>query len=122
MTLIRSKHTSPSFTITPERRVERVDHLLHDYFPAQSPRSRTVHLVSNVICEESANGVTIRSNQVIYEMRTGDYRQAGIGEISSIIAQVEHNLQLIGNDLKIKRKKILLMNRDTWQGNLTFLI
>jgi 3-phenylpropionate/cinnamic acid dioxygenase small subunit len=107
---------------TPERRAERVDHLLHDYFPAQSPRSRTVHLVSNVICEESAAGVTSHSNQMIHEMRTGDYRQSGIGEISSLIAQVEHDLQLVGNDLKIKRKKILLMNRDTWQGNLTFLI
>ncbi|WP_158601861.1 aromatic-ring-hydroxylating dioxygenase subunit beta [Pararobbsia silviterrae] len=121
---------------TPERRVERVDHLLNNYFPSQSPRSRTVHVVSNVICEPvskidgktetdaEADGehATVYSSQVIYEMRTGDYTQSGIGELQTIVARVEHQLRRVDGALKIARKKILLMNRDTWQGNLTFLM
>ena len=108
---------------TPLRREERVFHLLHNVFPAQSPRSRTQHLVSNVMVEPGAGGAAlVRSAQVVYEMRTGDYTQVGLGDIRPLIAQVEHTLRQEGGAWKIACKKILLLNRDAWQGNLTFYI
>ena len=107
---------------TPLRREERVYHLLHDDYPAQSPPSRTVHFVSNVEVVSEDEGYLVRSNQIIYEMRTGDYSQVGIGEIRPIVAQVEHKFQPVENEFLISRKKVLLINRDGWLGNMTFLL
>lgn len=108
----------------PLRREERVHHILHTRFPSQSPRSRTVHLVSNVevMPDAPAGEVRLRSNQVIYEMRAGDYRQTGLGELRTMVATVEHVLRPAGGQLKIGLKKIKLIDRDMPLGNLTFLI
>lgn len=104
-------------------REERVHHLLHLKFPAQNPRSRTVHCVSNVrLIEEHEDVYRIRSSQVIYEARTGDYSQIGLGELSHYVATVEHQLRQVEGALKIKLKKVLLINRDMPLGNLTFLL
>lgn len=108
---------------TPLRREERVHHLLNHKFPAQSPRSRTVHMITNVRLVESEGGeLTVQSNQTIYEMRTGDFRQVGIGEIQPLVARIEHLLRPDSDGYRIAQKKILLINRDTWQSNLTFII
>lgn len=107
---------------TPMRRQERVHHLLHNTYPAQSPRSRTVHFVSNVTVQLGPRGVLVESSQLIYEMRTGDSSQVGLGEPSPLVAQVEHILCEEAGHIKILEKKILLINRDAWHGNLTFLI
>src|SRR5579884_23365 len=107
----------------PLRREERVYHLLHVPFPAQAPRSRTVHLVSNV--EVAAGGddaFTVRSNQVVYEVRQGDFRQVGLGEVRLIVARVEHVLRRVDGELRIALKKILLIDREMSQSNLTFII
>jgi 3-phenylpropionate/cinnamic acid dioxygenase small subunit len=106
---------------TPLRREERVHHLLNHAFPAQSPRSRTVHVVSNVMVRPSADGIIVDSNQVIYEMRTGDFSQIGIGDVRPLVARVEYSYRAVQGKMKIARKKILLINRDTWHGNLTFI-
>ncbi|WPB57167.1 aromatic-ring-hydroxylating dioxygenase subunit beta [Xylophilus sp. GOD-11R] len=104
------------------RREERVYHLLHTSFPAQSPRSRLVHVVSNVIVEPRGEDFTASSSQVIYEMRTGDFAQKGIGEITPIVCRVDYLLRRVGDEIRIAEKKVLLINRDTWQGNLTFIL
>ena len=106
----------------PLRREERVYHLLHTSFPAQSPNSRTVHVVTNVTVEPSGDGAVVWSSQVVYEMRPGDYTQRGIGDVVPSVARVQHVLRRIGGQIRIAEKKILLINRDTWQGNLTFIL
>ncbi len=106
----------------PLRRQERVYHLLHNTYPAQSPRSRVVHFVSNVAVQPSSRGVQVYSSQLIYEMRTGDSTQIGLGEPAPLAAQVEHILCSEAGQVKILEKKILLINRDAWHGNLTFII
>jgi 3-phenylpropionate/cinnamic acid dioxygenase small subunit len=104
------------------RRAERVDHYLHNAFPSQSPHSRTIHAISNVIVEPHAAGAEVRSTQVVYEMRTGDFTQVGLGEVQAVPAVVEHLLREVDGKFMIVQKKILLINRDTWQGNLMFLL
>lgn len=113
----------------PLRREERVHHLLHVPFPAQAPRSRTVHVVANVEVDPDGAGdggdgagTTVRSNQVVYEVRLGDFRQVGLGEVRPIVATVEHRLRRVGGELRIARKKILLIDREMTQANLTFVI
>ncbi|MBL0420297.1 aromatic-ring-hydroxylating dioxygenase subunit beta [Ramlibacter sp. AW1] len=107
---------------TPARREERVYHLLHNSFPAQSPRSRTLHFISNVLVTGRADlEITVTSSQLTYEMRTGDYSQLGLGEMRPLVAQVEHRLRIGEGGLRIAQKKVLLLNRDSWHGNLTFV-
>lgn len=104
------------------RREERVYHLLHTRFPAQSPRSRTLHMISSVrVRPDQAGRVKVISNQVIHEIRIGDYRQLGLGEPQAIVARVEHILDLADTAPRIAMKKISLLNRDMPLGNLTFL-
>lgn len=104
-------------------REERVHHLLHLPFAAQNPRSRMVHLISNVEVVEHRDRIsTVASNQVIYEVRGGDYTQVGLGKLSTIVASVEHQLLRINGVIKIRQKKILLIDRDMPQRNLTFII
>lgn len=112
----------------PLRREERVHHLLRVPFPSQAPRSRTVHLIANIEVDpgEPADyndaDATVRSNQVVYEVRLGDFRQVGLGEVRPIVSTVEHRLRRVGDELKIARKKILLIDREMTQANLTFII
>jgi 3-phenylpropionate/cinnamic acid dioxygenase small subunit len=107
----------------PLRREERVHHLMRTTFPSQSPPSRTVHMISNVeVGAGGARQVTLRSNQVIYEIRAGDFRQTGLGQLRTLVATVEHRLQREDGAFKIVLKKITLIDRDMFLGNLTFLI
>jgi hypothetical protein len=71
--------------------------------------------------------IIVRSNQIVHEMRTGDVRQMGLGEVRSIVMAVEHVLRRTGpgdgtDSLRVVLKKVLLLNRDSWLGNMTFLI
>jgi 3-phenylpropionate/cinnamic acid dioxygenase small subunit len=105
------------------RREERVHHQLHISTISQSPRSRTVHAVSNVeIVRRDGDALIVRSVQVIYEMRTGDFRQIGLGEVRANIATVEHVLHPSDDTFKIASKKVLLIDRDAQLRNLTFLL
>jgi len=107
----------------PLRREERVYHLLHVPFPAQAPRSRTLHLVGNVEVAAGDDGAfRVRSHQVIYEVRLGDFRQVGLGEVRPIVARVEHVLRRVDGQLRIALKKVLLIDREMSQSNLTFII
>ena len=104
------------------RREERVFHILHTRFPAQSPRSRTLHTISNVRVREGEGGrIRVVSNQVIHEVRTGDFRQTGLGTPTAIVARMEHVLDMAEGRPLIHVKKILLLDRDMPQGNLTFM-
>jgi 3-phenylpropionate/cinnamic acid dioxygenase small subunit len=109
----------------PLRLEERVYHLSQVPFPSQSPRSRTLHHISNirVLAGEDDESVVVRSNQIICEMRLGDFRQVGLGEQRVFSAAVEHRLQLGSEpEPRIADKCILLINRGAPMSNLTFIL
>jgi 3-phenylpropionate/cinnamic acid dioxygenase small subunit len=116
------QHSTSIIYDPPLRREERVHHLMRTRFPAQSPPSRTMHMIANVEVEPAEAEIRLLSNQVIYEIRTGDFRQAGLGELRTICARVEHLLRREQGQLRIARKKLSLIDRDMPLGNLTFLI
>lgn len=105
------------------RREERVHHILHNTFISQNPRSRTLHFINNVAIEPG-DGDTFRvhSNQVIYEVRTGDFTQVGLGEVRPIVANVEYVVRPDDGTMKIVLKNVMLIDRDMSVGNLTFII
>jgi 3-phenylpropionate/cinnamic acid dioxygenase small subunit len=119
-------HQAAIINDDPLRLEERVYHLARVPFPSQSPRSRTLHLVTNVRVRPSGEGpghtMTVVSNQLIVEMRVGDFRQVGLGEQRSFAAEVEHQLQPQGDELKIAMKTVRLLNRGGPVSNLTFLL
>lgn len=110
----------------PLRLEERVYHLSQVPFPSQSPRSRTLHLVTNVRVRLSQPGeslVTVLSNQLVCEMRVGDFRQVGLGEQRQFAAEVEHRLEVRADgDFRISRKTVRLLNRGAPMSNMTFLL
>ncbi|WP_213455078.1 aromatic-ring-hydroxylating dioxygenase subunit beta [Rhizomonospora bruguierae] len=107
----------------PLRREERVRHLLDIPFPAQSPRSRTMHLVSNVESVKQESGeYLVRTNQIIHEIRVGDFSQVGLGVVNVLAGQVHYTVRIVNGNPLIAMKKVLLLNREMPQGNLTFML
>ena len=103
---------------------ERVYHLLETTFAAQMPKSRTLHFVTNIAIDAASDDdvTVVHSNQMIFELRTGDFRQIGLGDLRPLPASVTHELVRAGDSFKIRKKAIYLIDRDMPQGNLTFLL
>jgi 3-phenylpropionate/cinnamic acid dioxygenase small subunit len=103
---------------------ERVYHVLETHFAAQTPKSRTLHFISNVLVEASNEPdlVTVHSNQLIFELRTGDYRQVGLGDLRPIPTSMTHDLVKEADTFRIRRKIVYLIDREMPQSNLTFLL
>jgi benzoate/toluate 1,2-dioxygenase beta subunit len=105
------------------RRQERVFRLLHTPAHSQMPPSRTLHIVANVEIEAVSDAqVRIYSNQIIYELRRGDYRQVGLGEQRTFSGRCEHRLRRENGTWRIALKKVVLLNADLPVSNLTFMI
>lgn len=102
-------------------REERVYHMLNHWFPAQQPPSRTLHIVSNVVADADGDGWRVSSNQVIHEIRDGDWTQVGLGEKNAIVARVDYLLRRGEQGFRIREKRVHLLDRGSWQGNLAFI-
>jgi 3-phenylpropionate/cinnamic acid dioxygenase small subunit len=94
---------------------DRVYRLRSPAAHAQSPASRTVHLVGNVMVENNAaDAALLRSSFVIHEARSDKYR--------SLAGLYEHHMRFEEGQWRIALKKIWLINRDQPIFNLTFLL
>lgn len=91
---------------------ERVWRLDSGLAYAQEPRSRSLHLVSNVsVSEASADELDVRSAFVITEFRRGrQFLYSG---------RYEHRLRRRGDGLEIVLKKVLLIDNDGHLGNVS---
>lgn len=104
---------------------ERVYHLLSTTFAAQTPKSRTLHFVSNVQVDPektTEERIVVDSYQLIVELRTGDYRQIGLGQQRVIATTMTHELIRTPDGLRIAKKIVRLIDREMPQSNLTFLL
>lgn len=104
---------------------ERVYHLLSTTFAAQTPKSRTQHFVTNVQVDTektTADRIVVDSYQLIIELRTGDYRQIGLGQQRTIATSMSHELIRTLDGLRIAKKIVRLIDREMPQSNLTFLL
>lgn len=103
---------------------ERIYHLLETTFAAQTPKSRTLHFITNVLVdtEASQDAITVHSNQLIFELRTGDFRQVGLGDLRPIPTSMTHELIREEQTFRIRRKTVYIIDREMPQSNLTFLL
>ncbi len=106
------------------RRKERVFRLLKTPLPSQTPPSRTLHQIGNVVVEAGADADSVRvlSSQLIVELRTGDHTQRGLGTQNIFAGHCTHDLVRVDGGWRIKVKKLVLLIRDTAVPNLTFML
>lgn len=94
---------------------DRVKRLRGKFAHAQSPRSRLIRVVSNIEIESAAGDeITGRSTFVLGEVRMN--RQ------TTWFGRNEHTLVRTQEGLRIRRKKVFILNNDAPMTNLTFLV
>jgi benzoate/toluate 1,2-dioxygenase beta subunit len=82
---------------------------------SQDPKSRMCRLVSNIeVEEESEDELTVHSRFVLGEVRRGKQ--------DVFIGKTIHKLHRSPSSLRIFFKKVVLVNRDEFIDNLTFLL
>jgi benzoate/toluate 1,2-dioxygenase subunit beta len=107
------------------QRKMRVHQLLRYEHLAQSPPSRTVHVVNNVEVDNAGDdGVVVHCNIVVYEVRPLDFQelQAGMASPRFIVGQCIYRLQPFEQTWKIAKKQVLLIDRELPLYNLSFLV
>jgi 3-phenylpropionate/cinnamic acid dioxygenase small subunit len=99
-----------------ERIQDRVDRLKSGAAWSQEPKSRMRRIVSNVEVEEVLpNGdIVVRSNFILGELRREIQTVYFAGQI--------HHLRMVGSDLKMSFKKVMLINNDEPIHNLSFIV
>lgn len=106
-----------SIVFDDKRRLEdRVFWLQCGFAYAQTPRSRTSRMISNIEIFQCAKQpeVRIRSNFVIYEFR--------LGQMKTFAGWYGHRLQQQDGKWKIALKQVNLIDSDQGYENLTFLL
>lgn len=107
-----------------KRREERVFRTLHTAVLDQNPRSRTVHMISNVeVDPEPVDGdVRVWCTQMVTEMRPGGRGQVGLNDQRTFAGRAEYRLRRVNGEWKFSMKKLMLINSDQPIFNLTFII
>ena len=101
---------------------ERIFRLEETRAFAQEPPSRTQHNVSNVeVVDGSGGEARVLCNLTLFEVRIGDASQPDLGQPQVLAGRCEY-LLVRAPDLRIARKKVLLLTRDLPLGNLSFII
>jgi 3-phenylpropionate/cinnamic acid dioxygenase small subunit len=94
---------------------DRVFRLKGRHAHAQSPRSRLMRAVSNIVIESaSTEHLVVRSTFVLGEVRND--RQ------ETLFGRSRHSLVYQSGSLHIREKKVFLLNNNVTMNNVTFLI
>jgi 3-phenylpropionate/cinnamic acid dioxygenase small subunit len=93
---------------------ERVERLDSGIAYAQDPPSRTARVLSNVTAERSADGFVTDAVFVLYELRASD--------IQLLAGRYRHELVAVDGDLRIRHKRVELVNRTEPFFNLSFIL
>lgn len=102
---------------------ERVYRLTKTPVLDQNPPSRTVRIVANVEVEpvDGSDEQRVRCNQLIAEMRPGGPGQAGLNNPRWLAARCEYRLRKVDSGWRIAFKKVVLLDSDQAQYNLSFI-
>ncbi|WP_165971487.1 aromatic-ring-hydroxylating dioxygenase subunit beta [Cupriavidus sp. L7L] len=101
----------------------RVEQIMRQARVAQSPASSTLHMVSNLdIDEEGADRARATFALLVVEVRSGDWRQTGLGETRLFPGRCTMSFTRVGDDWKITDKTFVLLNRKQPLIGLSFLL
>lgn len=101
----------------------RVEQIMRQNRVAQNPSSNTLRMVSNIDIEDiDAQTATARFALLLTEVRSGDWRQKGLGETRLFPGHCELVCKKVGDTWKIQQKTIVLLNRKQPLVGLSFLL
>jgi len=81
---------------------------------AQSPKSRSIRSVSNVLVAQQGSMIDVTANFLVTELR-GHQQNIHAG-------RSEYSLRVANSDFLIQKKKVILLGIDEPQDNVTFLL
>jgi benzoate/toluate 1,2-dioxygenase subunit beta len=117
--------TAPAIIYDERSRMEeRIFRLLDTPAYSQIPASRTIHTVGNVEVGDAdeAGDTVVHCTLAVAEQRPGDPTQVGLASPRVFHARVEYRFAAREGRWLIRRKKILLLDRDLPVYNLTFVL
>ena len=91
-----------------------VERLLQGKAFAQSPQSRLRRIIGNIEISERADLWQVEANFIIMEVRNHTQRLHG--------GRSQYELVQVGDEIRIKAKKVVLVGIDEHQESVTFLI
>lgn len=94
---------------------DRVARLASKAALAQSPKSRLMRTLSNIVVVSSSDESISGSAHFIIGESRYDQQQVWFG-------RAEYELVRTGTGLKIRRKKVIMLNNDMTMGNMSFLV
>ena len=101
----------------------RVEQIMRQRRVSQTPGSQSMRMVSNL--DVSGNGpdqVEARFSLLVIEIRSGDWRQSGLGETRFFPGHCTMVLRREGGHWKIKSKTFVLLNRRQPIVGLSFIL
>lgn len=101
----------------------RVEQIMRQNRVAQNPESNTLHMISNLDIEEiDAETVQVRYALMLSEVRSGDWRQHGLGNVRQFPGHCKMICKKVGDDWKIQNKTVVLLQRKQPIVGLSFMI
>ncbi len=101
----------------------RVEQLLRETRPSQTPRSEIVRYITNLnIDAESEGSAKARYNLLAVELRSGDWRQRGLGEKRIFAARCTADVERRDGQWLFVRKRIVLVDRRQPVEGLSFIL
>lgn len=101
----------------------RVEQLMRQKRVSQTPGSQSMHMVSNLeITQVNATEAEARYALLVVEVRSGDWRQQGLGEMQLYPGHCTLKLRLEDGAWKISNKTIVLLNRKQPIVGLSFIL
>lgn len=101
----------------------RVEQIMRQSRVAQNPSSYMLRMITNVDLQElGADRVLARFAMLLTEVRSGDWRQQGLGQMRQLPGHCELEAVKVDGAWNIDRKKIVLLNRKQPIVGLSFII
>jgi len=101
----------------------RVEQFVRQKRVSQAPASTSMRMVSNLEVIESGTDVAMaRYAMLVLEVRSGDWRQQGLGEMRSFPGHCTLDLRREGAEWRIARKTFVLLNRKQPIVGLSFIL
>lgn len=101
----------------------RVEQLMRENRLAQSPRSQMMRLIGNIVVTPEEGGLAAaRYNLMMMELRSGDWRQQGLGEKRFFAGRCEIRAARKDGAWRILNKTITLLDRKQPVYGMSFIL
>ncbi len=101
---------------------QRVKQLAHRKLHSQQPATRTSRIIGNIRLVEPVGGAALSCAAQLHFVQFRPGRPETRGQVSVLAGRVEHNLVRVNGEIKIRSKKINIINSDGLLSNIQTLL